>query len=662
MFIRLNNINRSFGGVGTAPVRALRDICLEVAEGELVCIEGPSGAGKTTLLRVLGCLDTPNSGSYFLGDREIQLLSRKAQALLRQQVFGFIFQSESLLDSATALENVKLPGLYMGTGARDRTSRAKQLLGDLGLANRIQCLPSELSGGEQQRVAIARALMNGGRVILADEPTKSLDRKNAEEVILRLQALARNGHTVILASHDVDFASQMDRRVEMRDGRIISDSGPVIDSRHSPGAFFECNEKVRRPLRVAFSPFKAGWSAIRSNLQPKFRLRTSMLLLSVMVSVVLAGTTPMIAKGAFQNVVEEANVMGLDAITVLPFNLTSGKRAALTFDDAKAIEVSVPGVRSVSPEIFRSNITARNGVAIASLRLLAFLDLGSQANRGRYAYRLERGRSLSVLDNENSERVAVICAETRKLLFPAEVDPVGQKILLNGQPFQIKGILKPFNAAIRGSAEEEILGKIDSHANSCVIIPPNTAVASLFGPGNATYLHVFVKDIGKIAETARNVRDFLIRRHGEDGFSMSHKASKIEEAMRIQNRMWLGLGSITTVALLASGLSVAAVMFMSIKAREREIGIRVALGARHGDVFWQFLTEAVILTSLSGLIGILLICILIPMLQEFGITAIMSPWHLSVPPIGALGLGILFGVWPAYRAAKSGLGVAQDVI
>lgn len=651
MLIQLNKTSRNFECEGKS-VAALRNVSLELAEGGLVCIQGPSGAGKTTLLRILGLLDRPTSGSYQLSGQEVRKLSEDGQAILRRHVFGFVFQESNLLDSSTALENVELPGTYARLGRHARKNRADGLLSDLGLAEKSRSYPAQLSGGEQQRVAIARALMNGGRVILADEPTGSLDRENAKMIVRLLERLSRNGHTVILASHDRNIADRADRLIELRDGTIVGDSAA---SRVTNRSSAQAKGRKPSPSRTpgdALSVCPAGWASIRSMLLRKIQLRVAMLILSVAVGIGLAGMTPIIAMGTFRDAIEEANVLGLDAITVLPFNFVTGSRASLTFDDARAIENELPEVRAVSPEIFRHSISARHGTALATVRMLAFVDQGSRANRGRYSYRMESGTGLSLQDNDDMQRVAVICSETRRLLFPPEVDPTGEDIFLENERFRVKGVLRPFFTAIRGSAEEEVLRDLDSAANSCVLIPPSTAVSRLPGNESPSYLHVYVHELDQIAATSGKVRDLLIRRHGQEGFSLSHKATQIAEARRTRNRVLFGFGSLASVALLASGLSVAAAMLTTVTARRREIGIRKALGAGKGDIYQQFLLEALVLTAIGGILGLLLCLTLMPILQSFGVSVAFSPWYLAAPLIGAVGLGLICGVQPAARAAR----------
>ena len=225
--IVLEGIGRVFEGEAGIRVEALRDVSLRIAEGEFVCITGPSGSGKSTLMNILGCLDRPGSGSYQLAGAEVQSLSADGLAWLRRRVFGFIFQSYNLLDSATSQDNVELPGRYAVISGSARRKRAEALLAQLDLQERAGHFPAELSGGEQQRVAIARALMNGGRVILADEPTGALDKPTGEEVLRVLESLATKGHTVVVISHNAEVAARAARRIELRDGRIVSDTGPA---------------------------------------------------------------------------------------------------------------------------------------------------------------------------------------------------------------------------------------------------------------------------------------------------------------------------------------------------------------------------------------------------------------------------------------------------
>lgn len=218
--LELSNIRRSYPS-GEGQVEVLKDVSLSIQAGEMVAIVGASGSGKSTLMNILGCLDKPTSGTYRVAGRDVSTLDSDALAQLRREHFGFIFQRYHLLSHLTAAQNVEVPAVYAGTERKQRLARAQELLQRLGLGDRFDYQPSQLSGGQQQRVSIARALMNGGQVILADEPTGALDSHSGEEVMAILHQLRDRGHTVIIVTHDSQVAAQAERVIEIRDGEIV---------------------------------------------------------------------------------------------------------------------------------------------------------------------------------------------------------------------------------------------------------------------------------------------------------------------------------------------------------------------------------------------------------------------------------------------------------
>ncbi|MCC6348111.1 MAG: ABC transporter ATP-binding protein [Candidatus Eisenbacteria bacterium] len=220
--IQIHNLHRTYQ-VGDQEVRALDGVDLEIAQNEYVAIMGPSGSGKSTLMNILGCLDTPTSGSYRLKDQEIGKLTDDELARIRNQEIGFVFQTFNLLARADALHNVELPLVYAGIKHEERRQRARESLTMVGLADRMKHKPNELSGGQRQRVAIARALVNRPSIILADEPTGNLDSRTGEEIMLAFERIWREGNTVILVTHEPDIAEHARRIVRMKDGRIESD-------------------------------------------------------------------------------------------------------------------------------------------------------------------------------------------------------------------------------------------------------------------------------------------------------------------------------------------------------------------------------------------------------------------------------------------------------
>lgn len=219
--IRLDALSKTYARTDGTAVNALRDVTLQISSGEYVVIRGASGSGKSTLLNVLGCLDTPSSGTYRLGNRDVSNLSDDERSQLRSESFGFIFQSFNLLPRTSALENLEVPSLYARRQFDD--PRARALLTRVGLAARMKHQVSELSGGEQQRVAIARALMNDPPVILADEPTGNLDSTSGAAVLALLDELHREGRTIVLVTHDDQVAAHARREIVLKDGVVVSD-------------------------------------------------------------------------------------------------------------------------------------------------------------------------------------------------------------------------------------------------------------------------------------------------------------------------------------------------------------------------------------------------------------------------------------------------------
>ncbi len=230
---QLDDVTKTYR-MGEVDVRALRGVTLTIDEGEFVAIMGASGSGKSTLMNVIGCLDRPTSGSYWLAGEEVSRLGRDALAAVRNQTLGFVFQSFNLLSRTSALENVELPLVYAGLPARERHARASEALARVGLGDRIHHHPNQLSGGQQQRVAIARAIVTQPRLLLADEPTGNLDSRTSVEVMALLQELGRGGITVVLVTHEADVAEYAARLVVLRDGLVKSDERRVARTARPP--------------------------------------------------------------------------------------------------------------------------------------------------------------------------------------------------------------------------------------------------------------------------------------------------------------------------------------------------------------------------------------------------------------------------------------------
>jgi putative ABC transport system ATP-binding protein len=224
--IRLQNISRLYQ-MGSETIHALRDVSLEIERGEYVAIMGPSGSGKSTLMNLLGCLDTPSSGTYELNGNNVSEMDDNELAEIRNREIGFVFQTFNLLARSNALRNVELPLIYSGIGGEERRRVALETLASVGLADRVHHKPNEMSGGQRQRVAVARALVNSPSIILADEPTGNLDSKTGEEIMALFEALSQKGNTIFVVTHEEDIARHARRILRIRDGLIASDETAV---------------------------------------------------------------------------------------------------------------------------------------------------------------------------------------------------------------------------------------------------------------------------------------------------------------------------------------------------------------------------------------------------------------------------------------------------
>lgn len=314
--LELKGVTRSFLA-GEKDFIALKDINLTINAGEIVAIIGASGSGKSTLMNVLGCLDHASSGSYKVDGRETSAMDDHELAALRRDHFGFIFQRYHLLPHLSALHNVEMPAIYAGVGESQRHSRASDLLGRLGLDGHLQNRPSQLSGGQQQRVSIARALMNGGEVILADEPTGALDTTSGKEVMKILLELNAAGHTVIIVTHDEKVAANAKRIIEIQDGEILSDRVNLERPVDDPSAQGERPAKVKQASRLVaglglFSEaFNMAWVALISH-----RMRTLLTMLGIIIGITSVVSIVAIGEGAKRYVLKDIQAIGSNTIEI----------------------------------------------------------------------------------------------------------------------------------------------------------------------------------------------------------------------------------------------------------------------------------------------------------------------------------------------------------
>ncbi|HWL70974.1 MAG TPA: MacB family efflux pump subunit [Geminicoccus sp.] len=629
--ISLRGITRTFAR-GETEVRALRGVDLDIWRGEFVAIMGQSGSGKTTLMNILGLLDRPSEGSYRFGQDEVGDLEPAERAELRRDRFGFVFQQYNLLANATALENVEVPAVYAGRSKAERSERATELLTMLGLGERLDHKPAQLSGGQQQRVSIARALMNGGEVILADEPTGALDSASGQDVMRLLRELHGLGHTVILITHDRSVAQQADRLVEVRDGRIIADSGPLLPPPRSRQVV-EPAGGTASSLPIAGEILKTAARALSANL-----FRTALTLLGVVIGVASVVAMLAIGNGAKKEVLDRISAMGPDLMLIRPgarnVRTADGTVATLVDGDRLALE-QVDNIRGVISE-YNFTVTAKAGggdlVTQSTSTVPSFPDVR--------AWPVEQGSFFTEDDLVEFAAVAVIGKTVADNLFPGG-NAVGQYVLLNSIPFQVIGVMSARGATPFGSDQDDV-----------VFVPLTTGQLRLHGKPFVRSITVQVADTGRMAETEAEVMAVLESRHGAMDFQVRNTAAILEMATESQNTLTVLLGAIALISLLVGGIGVMNIMLVSVTERTREIGVRMATGARPRDILLQFNAEALAVCLVGGVVGVALGVGTALLLGAFGRAVLLSPEPIVLAFGCAVATGLVFGYLPASKAAR----------
>ena len=643
--VELSGVSRVFEEEGGDRVQALDGISLRIHAGEFVCITGPSGSGKSTLMHVIGCLDRATEGECRIAGSGVETLDDDGLAVLRRHAFGFVFQSYNLLDSLSAAANVELPATYAGLRAGQRHSRAREILETLGLGDRLDHRPAEMSGGEQQRTAIARALMNGARVILADEPTGAIDTEQGAEVLELLEALAERGHAVIVVSHDRMVANRAHRVVELVDGRVVSDSGASLAE--SPD-----DRESETPGRSTI-PWLA---ALRHGL---VALRTSGLRGALTVFSVALGTWSVLAllglsEGVRLDIADAMEEMGANRLSVSSMAFGKPGEPArlqpLTLADADAIAERVANVSSVMPDMWERLPASRGGELIDPVIVRA-LSVYEPRTTQNASWPLAEGTYLSEEDRDAVAQVAVIGPTIRDRLFSPDESPLGQHVDIDGLPFVVKGALVPHPRKI-GEGEMMWSGPRAREWDGTVIhIPFETGANLVFGKENLNGLDILLTDAERIDETAGDIKDLLFRHHGMD-YNVTNDALIWISGKKLKTMHLALFGAIAGIALVLGGMTIVAVSLAGVSQRRREIGIRRAVGARRRDITAQFVVETGVATTLGGVIGALLSFGGSSLLaQATGAPVAFEPWFALVALGCAIATGLAFGIVPARRAA-----------
>jgi macrolide transport system ATP-binding/permease protein len=642
--LEVKNLTREFPA-GESTVQILKGVDLAIYPGELVAIVGQSGSGKSTLMNILGCLDQPTAGSYKVNGRETKALEPDELAQLRREYFGFIFQRYHLLGDLTATGNVEVPAIYAGTDATERQARAKELLSNLGLAEKTQNRPSQLSGGQQQRVSIARALMNGGDVILADEPTGALDKNSGIEVMRILRELNAKGHTIILVTHDHNVAKNATRIIEISDGNIISDQPNTPDL--ADDEVIEKQELVRAPQKKTSS-----WRSMFDRLGEAFRMallamnahrmRTFLTMLGIIIGIASVVSVVALGNGSQKQILENISSLGTNTITVFQGrgfgdNSRASQVKTLIPDDAIALSEQ-PYVDGVSPTVSTS-ITAR------------FKDIEAKTTvngvGADYFYvkgmTFSAGQPFEKISVTTQAQDVVIDTNTQKTFFNDGTNPVGQVILLGSVPSRVIGIV---------DAQKSMMGNTDSLN---VYLPYSTVMSRMLGQSNVRSIIVRIKDEYPSAAAENAILNLLVQRHGAQDIFTQNADSIRETIQQTTATMTLLVSAIAVISLVVGGIGVMNIMLVSVTERTQEIGVRMAVGARQSDILQQFLIEAVLVCILGGILGVLLSLGIGQLITHFAGGTFQMAYSTSsiiAAFVCSSLIGIVFGFIPARNAAQ----------
>lgn len=634
--IEIENVNKYYGE-GENRVHILKNISFEIKKGEFIAIIGQSGSGKSTLMNILGCLDRVTDGSYKIDGREISRFSKDELSELRQQKFGFIFQRYNLISTLTALENVALPAIYAGVSEKDRNSRAEELLIKLDLGKRTKNKPNQLSGGQQQRVSIARALMNGGEIILADEPTGALDSKSGEKVMEILTNLHKEGYTIILVTHDKNIANYANRIIEIKDGEIYNDSIKKVEREvEIIENSIKKTDNVKKNIFYSKAQFLESLK-MATNAIITHKMRSMLTMLGIIIGIVSIICVVALGNGSQQEILNNINSLGTNTLDIYNGRGRGDRNADknLNIRDADFLRKQVYA-ESVTPNINGSGtLTYGNKAYTASLR-----GVGEEYFNVK-GLKVDLGKLFNRDDVINNNQVVVIDENSKDQLFNGK-NPIGEILIFNKRPLKIIGsVITKNNMSMNNS-------------DLVLYTPYTTAMNKIIGDNHINSITMKIKDSVDMQIAEKDVTNILTIRHKAKDFFIMNVDTLKKTVESTTNTMKLLISCIACISLVVGGIGVMNIMLVSVTERTKEIGIRMAIGGKQRNILQQFLIEAILICFIGGVLGV-------GISVSFGIifnilvkkfTMIFSIFSIVVAVLCSTMIGVIFGYMPAKNASE----------
>ncbi|MDY4594819.1 MAG: MacB family efflux pump subunit [[Pasteurella] aerogenes] len=634
--IELKNIERRYLN-GNTETTVLKSVNLKIYAGDMIAIVGASGSGKSTLMNILGTLDIADNGEYLFRGQNITSLNADELAELRCRHFGFVFQRYHLLPHLSAIGNVEIPAIYSATDKEKRIKRATELLCRLGLEKYLEQKPSQLSGGQQQRVSIARALMNGGEIILADEPTGALDSQSSDEVLKVLKELNQQGHTVILITHDMHIAQHADRIITIKDGEIINDNDNIhLDTPPKIQTAWKKPNKITNRFASLLSYNESFIMAF--NMMRAHKVRTLLTMLGIIIGIAAVVCVIALGEGTKNKVLNEFSALGSNTIDIFP-GKNWGDTEAYKIQTLNSKDLTLlrqqPYVKGATP-----NLVLESPVRFLNKTVNATINGVDQDFFTLKNYKLLNGRLFNRQDSETNQAVGIIDKKSKEVIFGTQTIE-GKTVFIGDVPVLIIGVVEASSQIAEGQ-------------RATIWLPYNTMIARL---RNQAYFQQVTVQLEQqidpvIADKA--IIDLLTVKHGKKDFFTFSSSKFLQSLNRTTQALTLMISSIAFISLIVGGIGVMNIMLVSVIERTKEIGIRVAVGAKEKDILHQFLIESATVSLIGGIIGILL-SLLFGSLFSLLTDSIKMQFTLSSFFIAFLCsslIGIIFGYFPARNAAR----------